>query len=341
VVKSSRSAGLEIDRRDLLSAAAAAAVLGYADRAQAAAVAAANSRPLGDRRFDARYRTADIDGLTIFYREAGDAARPTLLLLHGFPSSSHMFRDLIPLLARDFHLVAPDYPGFGQSDAPPPDDFEYSFASLASVMERLVDSLGLDRFGLYVQDYGAPVGFRLATNRPGQIEALIVQNGNAYDAGITEFARPLAAFGAAPRTPESEQPFRDLLTLEGTIFQYVTGVRDPERLSPDAWTMDQHFLDRPGNDEIQLTLFHDYRSNIELYPEWHAYFRQHQPPTLVVWGQNDPIFGAPSAEAYRQDLPEAEVHLLDTGHFALEDHAEVIANLINRFYATQVPGRSS
>jgi pimeloyl-ACP methyl ester carboxylesterase len=206
-------------------------------------------------------------------------------------------------------------------------------------MERFVDAIGLERFALYVQDYGAPVGFRLATRHPDQIDALIVQNGNAYDEGLTDFARPLASFGAAPRTAESEQPFRDQLTLQGTIFQYVEGVRDAEHLSPDAWTMDYHFLDRPGNDEIQLTLFHDYFSNVALYPEWHAYFRDRQPSTLVVWGKNDPIFGAPGAEAYRRDLPDAEIHLLDSGHFALEDHAAEIAGLIARFYATEVQDR--
>lgn len=285
-----RHAAYRIDRRHLAGGAAATALLSRVQSADAAAPAE-GSQALS-------YRTTHIDGLSISYREAGDPSKPTLLLLHGFPSSSHMFRDLIPLLADDFHLVAPDYPGFGHSDAPDPAAFDYTFDHLTRVIEGFVDSIGLPRYGLYVQDYGAPIGFRLATRRPDQIEALVVQNGNAYDAGITDFARPLETFGAAPRTRESEQPFRDQLTLEGTIFQYITGVRDPERISPDAWTMDQHFLDRPGNDEIQLTLFHDYRSNIALYPEWHAYFRDRQPPTLVVWGKNDPIFGAPGAEAY-------------------------------------------
>jgi pimeloyl-ACP methyl ester carboxylesterase len=325
-----------IDRRHLLGAAAAAAVIGGAHQADAAATGNASLGRLRDRSHETRYRTIGVDGLTIFFREAGDSTRPAILLLHGFPSSSHMFRDLIPLLSREFHLIAPDYPGFGHSDAPAPADFDYSFDHLADVIEGFVDAVGLERFGLYVQDYGAPVGFRLATRRPEQIDALIVQNGNAYDEGLTDFARPLATFGAAPRTAESEQPFRDQLTLEGTIFQYVEGVRDPELISPDAWTMDYHFLDRPGNDEIQLTLFHDYLSNVALYPEWHAYFRDRQPPALIVWGKNDPIFGAPGAEAYRQDLPDAEIHLLDTGHFALEDHAEEIADRIARFYAAQV-----
>jgi pimeloyl-ACP methyl ester carboxylesterase len=225
-----------IDRRQLLSATAATAVIGGAHRAGATPAASVSPALTGDRRQNTRYRTIDVDGLTIFFREAGDPSRPAILLLHGFPSSSHMFRDLIPLLAGDFHLIAPDYPGFGHSDAPAPADFTYTFDHLADVMERFVDAIGLERFALYVQDYGAPVGFRLATRRPDQIDALIVQNGNAYDEGLTDFARPLASFGAAPRTAESEQPFRDQLTLQGTIFQYVEGVRDAVRLSPDAWT---------------------------------------------------------------------------------------------------------
>lgn len=328
-----------LDRRHLLgSAAVAAAMLGGAELASAAI--RSSTRVEGDASAT-RYRATDVDGQTIFYREAGSPEAPALLLLHGFPSSSHMFRDLIPLLAGRFHLIAPDYPGFGHSDAPAPDAFDYTFDNLASVMERFVDAIGLERYGLYVQDYGAPIGFRLATRRPDQITALIVQNGNAYDEGLTDFARPLATFGAAPRTPESEQPFRDQLTLEGTIFQYVEGVRDRERISPDAWTMDYHFLERPGNDEIQLTLFHDYLSNVALYPKWHAYFRERQPPTLVVWGKNDPIFGAPGAEAFRADLPDAEIHLLDTGHFALEDHADVIADHIKRFHAANVQSKAS
>jgi pimeloyl-ACP methyl ester carboxylesterase len=247
-----------------------------------------------------------------------------------------MFRDLIPLLAGDFHLVAPDYPGFGHSDAPSPDAFTYTFDHLADVVAHFVDAVGLDHYSLYVQDYGAPVGFRLATQRPQQVAALIVQNGNAYEEGITEFARPLVAFGEGPRTAETEQPLRDLLMPEATIFQYTAGVADPARLSPDAWTMDQYFLDRPGNNEIQLALFHDYLSNVRLYPTWHAYFREKQPPTLVVWGKNDPIFGAPGAEAFRRDLPDAEISLLDTGHFALEDCADEIAGHIRRFLAVHV-----
>jgi pimeloyl-ACP methyl ester carboxylesterase len=325
-------------RRSLLGGAAAAAALTGVHLATAAMPRAVLTTP---RAQTTRYQTARVEDLTIFYREAGDPAAPTILLLHGFPSSSHMFRDLIPLLAGSFHLVAPDYPGFGHSDAPAPGMFEYTFDNLAGVVEGFVDAIGLDRYSLYIQDYGSPVGFRLATRRPERVEALIVQNGNAYDEGFTDFAKPLAVFGDSPRSAEGDQHFRDILTLESTIYQYTAGVRDPARISPDAWTMDQHFLDRPGIEEIQLTLFHDYASNVRLYPEWHAYLREHQPPTLVVWGRNDPIFGAPGAEAFRQDLPDAEIHLLDSGHFALEDQAEVIAGYIARFHAARVTGTTT
>jgi pimeloyl-ACP methyl ester carboxylesterase len=326
-----------LDRRGFLggSAAVAAATLGGVRVTGAAqAQATRDAQPTF-------YRTTTVADLTIFYREAGDPSAPTILLLHGFPSSSHMFRDLIPLLADRFHLVAPDYPGFGHSDAPAANEFAYTFDHLADVMEGFVDAMELDSYSLYVQDFGAPVGFRLATRRPSQIASLIVQNGNAYEEGITDLVRPqLVAFGERPRTALSEQPVRNIFTLESTIFQYTEGVRDRARISPDAWTVDQVFLDRPGNDEIQLSLFHDYHSNLERYPEWHAYFRESQPPTLIVWGKNDPIFGAPGAEAFRNDLPEAEIHLLDTGHFALEDHATAIAEQIGRFLSLHIDGTS-
>jgi pimeloyl-ACP methyl ester carboxylesterase len=281
------------------------------------------------------HRTMVVDGLTIFYREAGDPARPTILLLHGFPSSSHMFRDLIPLLADRFHLVAPDYPGFGQSDAPDPERFPYTFDRMTDVVGGFADALGLDRYAIYVQDYGAPVGFRLATRSPGRIQAIISQNGNAYEAGLTPFWQPLRTYWDDP-SPPNEEPLRAFFTPETTRFQYSEGYRQPERISPDAWRMDQLFLDRPGNQEIQLALFYDYRTNLARYPEWHAYFREHQPPALVVWGQNDPIFGPDGARAFGRDLPAAEIHLLDTGHFALEDHASTIAGLMRTFYANRV-----
>jgi pimeloyl-ACP methyl ester carboxylesterase len=247
-----------------------------------------------------------------------------------------MFRDLIPLLADRFHVVAPDYPGFGHSDFPSAAEFAYTFDHLADVAEGFVDALGLARYSLYLHDYGGPVGFRLATRRPERVAALILQNTNAYEEGLTELAQPLRTAGQNPRTPESDAALRGLLTLETTRFQYLEGVQNPERISPDGWSSDQSFLDRPGNDEVQLALFYDYLSNLERYPEWHAYFQERQPPTLIVWGQNDPFFGVEGAHAYSRDLPDAELHLLDTGHFALEDHADEIAGHIARFLAAHV-----
>ncbi len=331
-----QDASPHVTRRHLLAASAVAAIApaGLQHLASASQAAPADSTPTTASAFPIFYRTAAVDGLEIFYREAGDPEAPTVLLLHGFPSSSHMFRNLIPLLAGQFHLVAPDYPGFGHSDAPSPTDFVYTFDHLADIVEGFVAELELDRYSLYLQDYGAPVGYRVASRRPERVDALIVQNGNAYDEGITEFAQFLRTFGETPRTADTDAGARPLLTLETTIFQYTTGVLDLERISPDAWTVDQHFLDRPGIDEIQLTLFHDYLSNLNRYPEWHAYFREYQPPTLIPWGKNDPIFSVAGAEAFLRDIPNAEIHLLDTGHFALEDHANVIANLISDFLTT-------
>jgi pimeloyl-ACP methyl ester carboxylesterase len=281
------------------------------------------------------YRTLTVDGLHMFYREAGPVDAPTIVLLHGFPSSSHMFRELIPALSKTFHLVAPDYPGFGQSESPSIDEFDYRFDHLADVVEHFLQALGLQRFSLYMQDYGAPIGFRLATRHPEWIQALIVQNGNAYEEGITAAFEPLKPFWAE-RNATTEEAARALLQRETTIFQYTHGVRHPETISPDTWTVDQALLDRPGNDLIQLELLHDYPSNLRRYPEWHAYFRQHQPPTLVVWGKNDPFFGPEGAYAFQRDLTNLELHLLDSGHFALEEDAQVIAAYIQRFFTTHV-----
>ncbi len=281
------------------------------------------------------YRTLTVDGLNVFYREAGPVDAPTIVLLHGFPSSSHMFRELIPALAETFHLVAPDYPGFGYSASPSVEEFDYRFDHLAEIVEHFLQALGLQRFSLYVQDYGAPIGFRLATKHPEWIQALIVQNGNAYEEGISAAFEPLKPFWAE-RNATTEVAARALLQRETTIFQYTYGVRHPETISPDTWTMDQAFLDRPGNDLIQLELLHDYPSNLQRYPEWHAYFRQYQPPTLVVWGTNDPFFGPEGASAYQRDLKTLELHLLDTGHFALEEDGHTIAGLIQRFLTTHV-----
>lgn len=304
-----------------------------------AAVAQVPEAPVREATRDStriRYRTVKIEGVTVFYREAGDPKKPTILLLHGFPTSSHMFRDLMPLLANDYHLAAPDYPGFGNSDAPSVDAFPYTFDHLTDVVEQFADALKLDRYTLYVQDYGAPIGFRLATRHPERVQAIITQNGNAYDAGLTPFWKPLQdAYWKAP-TPENAKPLIGFLKPEGTRFQYETGVRDKTHINPDAWVVPQVGLDRPGNESVQLALFYDYRKNPPLYPTWHEYFRKHQPPTLVVWGKNDPIFGPEGAKAFLKDLPKAELHLLDTGHFALEEDSAAIAEYMRNFLKKNV-----
>jgi pimeloyl-ACP methyl ester carboxylesterase len=280
-----------------------------------------------------QYQSAEVRGLKIFYREAGDKSAPTIVLLHGFPTSSFMFRNLIPLLAKTNHVIAPDYPGFGYSDAPSVEDFEYTFDNLASVMEEfLFQKLGLKQFSIYVQDYGAPIGYRIAAANPEAIQKIVAQNGNAYLEGIGEGFDAIKPLWAN-RNAETESPIRNFLTLDGTKFQYLHGVKDPSRISPDTYTFDQALLDRPGNNEIQLNLLYNYRTNLIKYDGWHEYFRKHQPPMLIVWGKNDPFFPAPGAEAYLKDLPKAELHLLDTGHFALEEELEFIADKMNRFLA--------
>lgn len=280
------------------------------------------------------YKTAKVDGLDIFYRVAGDPKDPAVLLLHGFPTSSHMFRNLIPQLAEDFYVVAPDYPGFGYSSAPAPDKFEYTFDNLANVTEKFVRTVGLGKYILYVQDYGAPVGYRLAVKNPERVAGLIVQNGNAYEEGLRGFWNPLKAYWESP-TKENADKLREFLKPEATKWQYTHGTRDPSSISPDAYTLDQYLLDRPGNQEIQLKLFLDYGSNPALYPEWQQYFRKHQPPTLVVWGKNDQIFPAEGAEPYKRDLKNIEFHLLNTGHFALEEDGNFIAGRIRNFFPKQ------
>lgn len=286
-----------------------------------------------------KYRTLHksiaLNGLDIFYREAGLQGNPTILLLHGFPTSSHMFRNLIPALSDQFHLVAPDYPGFGNSSMPTVDEFDYTFDKLADVIDQFTQKLGLRKYTLYVMDYGAPVGYRLAAKYPERVQALIVQNGNAYEEGLREFWEPFRAYWK-DRSEKKAEPLRKFLNLEATKWQYTHGVRNPEAISPDNWIVDQYFQDRPGNKEIQLQLFYDYGSNPPLYPEWQAYFRKHQPPTLIVWGKNDYIFPAEGAHPYKRDLENIEVHLLDTGHFALEEAGDAIADHMRRFLTTHV-----
>ncbi|GAB5512956.1 alpha/beta fold hydrolase [Rhodopirellula baltica] len=285
------------------------------------------------------HRTIQIDNLEIIYREAGPKDAPTLLLLHGFPTSSHMFRNLIPALADRYHVVAPDYPGFGFSSAPSVDEFEYSFDNLARVIQVFTERLKLDQYSLYVMDYGAPVGFRLATAHPERVQTLIIQNGNAYEEGIDNpFWVPVKAFWKE-RSSENRDALRSMLTLDATKWQFTSGVRNAATISPDNWGHVQPLLDRPGNDEIQLELFHSYGSNPALYPQWQAYLRKHQPPTLIVWGKNDAIFPAEGAYPYQRDLKDAELHLLDTGHFALEENGEVIANHMRQFLGQHVHSR--
>ncbi|HLX14648.1 MAG TPA: alpha/beta hydrolase [Bradyrhizobium sp.] len=278
------------------------------------------------------HRTADVDGLKIFYREAGRQDAPAILLLHGFPTSSHMFRGLIPALADRHRVIAPDLPGFGFSDAPDRASFPYTFARLAEVIDRFTEVLGLKHFAIFVFDYGAPVGFRIALKHPDRIAAIISQNGNAYEAGLSEGWNPIQAYWREP-TAGNRAALRDFLKPETTKWQYVHGVSDESLLAPESYTLDSALLARPGNDEIQLDLFLDYASNVALYPEFQAYLRAHRPPLLAVWGKNDPFFLPPGAEAFRRDVPDAEIRFYDTGHFALETHGTEIAAAIGEFLA--------
>lgn len=282
-----------------------------------------------------RHRTIEIENQTVFYREAGSKDSPTVLLLHGFPTSSHMFRNLIPALADSYHVIAPDYPGYGQSSMPSVNEFEYTFDHMAEIVEQLTARIGVQRYSLYLMDYGAPVGFRLAAKHPERVDALIIQNGNAYEEGLREFWKPLRAYWKE-QSPANEKALRGLLTLDATKWQYTHGTRNAETISPDTWTIDQSLLDRPGNSEIQLAMFLDYGSNPPLYPKWQQYLRDNQPPTLIVWGKNDVIFPAEGAHPYKRDLTNLEFHLLDTGHFALEEDGDEIAKTIRQFLNRQV-----
>jgi pimeloyl-ACP methyl ester carboxylesterase len=285
------------------------------------------------------FHTIPIDGLDIFYRETGSRDNPTILLLHGFPTSSHMFRNLMPALADRFHLVAPDYPGYGNSSMPTVNEFDYTFDRLAEVMEKFMTAIDLKKYSLYVMDFGAPIGYRIAAKYPERVEALIVQNGNAYEEGLLEFWNPIKAYWQ-DCSPENADKLRYIFELDATKWQYTNGVRNLEAISPDNWNIDQPLLDRPGNDEIQLALLYSYGTNPPLYPQWQEYFRKYQPPTLIVWGQNDYIFPAEGAYPYKRDLKDIEFHLLDTGHFALEEEGEAIADYIRNFMTTHVGERA-
>ena len=278
------------------------------------------------------YRTADVDGFKVFYREAGPTDAPKLLLLHGFPSAGHMFRDLIPRLADRFHLVAPDLPGFGQSDMPARSQFKYTFDNIADVIDRFTGKIGFDRFAVYVFDYGAPTGFRLAVKHPEKITAIISQNGNAYEEGLSEGWNPIRAYWQ-DASEANRKALREFLKPEAIWWQYSHGVSDTSKISPDGYSLDNFYLARPGADEVQLDLFGDYKSNVALYPTFQKYFRAHKPPFLAVWGKNDPFFLPPGAEAFKRDNPNATVRFLDTGHFALETHATEIAAEIGTFLA--------
>lgn len=284
---------------------------------------------------ETQHSTVEVDGLEIFYRQGGDPDTPAVLLLHGFPTSSFMFRRLIPALADEFHLVAPDYPSFGQSSFPARHELDYSFERFSEIVLAFADTIGLETFSIYMHDYGVPIGLRIASRHPERVQALIVQNGNAYMEGFTPMWEPLFAF-AGNRNPETEAPVRGLLSYEAVKWMWTHGTRNPDAVPPETWTLDAHNLDRPGNRDIQMDIFYDYRLNIPEYETFQRYFRTHRPPMLVTWGERDEIFGAEGAEAYKRDLPQAEVHLLETGHFALEEDLEVIADTIRRFLRRNV-----
>jgi pimeloyl-ACP methyl ester carboxylesterase len=281
------------------------------------------------------FKTADVDSLKLFYREAGDPSRPTVLLLHGFPSASHMFRDLIPELADDFHVVAPDLPGFGMTEQPGRNQFAYTFENIANVVDRFTQVIGLDTFALYVFDYGAPVGFRLAVRHPEKITAIVTQNGNTYLEGVSEAFAPIKAYWADP-SQANRDALRGFLAPETTLFQYTHGVADPALVSPDGRNLDDFYLARPGNDEIQLDLLLDYQSNVALYGTIQAYLREHQPPVLAIWGKNDPFFIPPGAEAFKRDVPSADVRFVNSGHFALETHASEIGAAMRDFLGRNI-----
>ena len=283
------------------------------------------------------HKTVEVDNLDIFYREAGPVDAPTIVLLHGFPTSSHMYRDLIPKLAEDYHVIAPDYPGFGNSSMPSVDSFDYSFDTLAKITDKFLEKVGAEKYSLYLMDYGAPVGFRIATKHPERVEGLIIQNGNAYDEGLRDFWKPIKAYWKDKNAANAKVLSDSLLTIGATKWQYTNGTRNAEVISPDNWIVDQAKLDRPGNKAIQLELFYSYGTNPALYPEWQKYFRTHQPPTLLVWGKGDYIFPEEGAHPYKRDLKNIDFHILDTGHFALEEDGDVIVTHIESFMKRNHP----
>ena len=315
---------------------------GLATGLWSAQVLAGNAAPsaaeAAQHQYQTMHKTVTVNGLEIFYREAGPTHAPTIILLHGFPTSSHMFRNLIPALADRFHLIAPDYPAFGNSSQPSLDSFDYTFDNLTNVMEAFIAKLGVEQYSLYVMDYGAPVGFRLAAKQPERVQSLIVQNGNAYKEGLREFWDPIRKYWK-DRTAENAEALAGFIAHDGVKWQYTHGVRNAELISPDNWNVDLRHLTREGNPEIQLALFYDYQNNVPHYPAWQAYFRKHQPPTLIVWGKNDYIFPAEGAHPYKRDLKNLEFHLLDTGHFALEEDGQQIANRIRNFLQSRVASR--
>ncbi len=281
------------------------------------------------------HRTVDVEGLEIFYREAGPQDAPTILLLHGYPTSSHMFRNLIRDLSEKYHVLAPDYPGYGRSEQPPMSDFQYTFDNMSKVVESFLKAKNVNKFSIYLMDYGAPIGFRIAAKYPERIESLIIQNGCAYDEGLKEFWDPIKKYWKE-YTLENGKALEGFHTIDGLKWQYTHGVQNIETISPDNWQVDLQHLSRPENNDIQLAMFYDYRTNVTKYPEWQAYFREHQPPTLIVWGKNDHIFPPDGAHPYKRDLKNVEFHLLDTGHFALEEKGDVIADLILGFMKKNV-----
>lgn len=279
-----------------------------------------------------RYGKEPVEGVDIFFREAGDPSNPTLVLLHGFPASSHMYREVLRGLGDQFHLIAPDYPGFGHSDFPAADEFEYSFDHLAEVVDAFLEQRDIDRYALMIQDYGAPVGFRIAVKHPERVAGIITMNGNAYEEGLSaEGWGPIFDYWETPTAELGDTIAGEVFTLEGMKWQYTHGTRNPESILPDTWTLDAHSISRPGQKEVQLGLFYDYRNNVKLYPQWQEYLREHQPPTLITWGEHDAFFPAAGARAFLKDVPEAELHLLNTGHFALEEEAPFIIEKARTF----------